>query len=304
VLATGHAAPTPLAPEVEVAWPADQVVVQPHEDVLIIGLGLTFLDVVASLRAQGHRGRITAFSRRGRLPAPHAAGTTTVRLAAEPAPVATLVARVREAAAEAHRRGEPWQAVLDQARAHAPAWWAALDEAERARFLRHVRPAWEVHRHRAPPDALAHVAAATADGSLEQLAARWGGVTRAEGRLQVTLHTAAGPVTRTVDRVLQATGGGDARRGGFGLHATLATRGTIRLDPSGLGISADPNGVALDRDGAATGPWLIGPALRADRFEATAIPEIRAQAAALADALAAKLTHPRPPVATTAAAKP
>jgi uncharacterized NAD(P)/FAD-binding protein YdhS len=79
-------------------------------------------------------------------------------------------------------------------------------------------------------------------------------------------------VTRTPDELLRG----------------LLGRGVIRADALRLGIDADENGAVLDARGrASTRIFTLGPILRGLRYETTAIPEIRDQAAALADRLIA-----------------
>ena len=60
-----------------------------------------------------------------------------------------LLGRRQMRAAASH--GLPWQAVMDAVRPQVQALWRGLPLAERRRFLRHLRPWWDVHRHRIPP---------------------------------------------------------------------------------------------------------------------------------------------------------
>src|SRR5262249_8054077 len=65
--------------------------------------------------------------------------------------------------------------------------------------------------------------------------------------------------------------------------------GLARTDPFGLGLDANALGRVRRSDGTVAGNiYALGPLLRGVRYETTAIPEIRAQAAALAKVL---VTH-------------
>ena len=123
--------------------------------VLLIGTGLTMVDVVQSLIEEGHRGPIRAVSRRGLLPQVHAP-TQPIDIAAEDLPPTTSVVRLmrwlRHCVREAESNHCDWRSVVDGLRPHIPDLWRRLSLDERRRFLRHLRPWWDIHRHRmAPP---------------------------------------------------------------------------------------------------------------------------------------------------------
>lgn len=70
------------------------------------------------------------------------------------------------------------------------------------------------------------------------------------------------------------------------LLARLVADGVVRPDRLRLGLDAAPGGAVLDASGAPDDRiFTLGPMLRGSLYETTAIPEIRAQAAALAPRL-------------------
>lgn len=67
---------------------------------------------------------------------------------------------------------------------------------------------------------------------------------------------------------------------------TLIEAGMALPDPLGLGLACDAHGQVLGRNGPTAGLHLIGNLRRGECWESSAVPELRAQAAALAERLA------------------
>lgn len=134
------------------AWSTDAVAnLAPDATVLLMGTGLTMVDLVLSLHDRQHRGKVYAISRRGLAPQPH--HTTQpypTFLTAETAPktVRGLVRRVRAEVRAATAQGHNWRPVIDSLRPITQKIWQQLSIVEQQRFLRHVTPYWDVHRHR------------------------------------------------------------------------------------------------------------------------------------------------------------
>ena len=126
---------------------------------LLVGSGLTAIDVALSLHARGHEGVIHAVSRHGRLPASHR--STAARPAppcALPGEPTSLTARgllrvLRAELVVAAARGDDWRSVIDGLRPVTTGLWWGLPTAERERFLRHLARRWELVRHRMASEA-------------------------------------------------------------------------------------------------------------------------------------------------------
>ncbi|WBV43542.1 FAD/NAD(P)-binding protein [Pseudoroseomonas cervicalis] len=262
----------------------------PDAPVLLVGQGLTMVDVLLALREAGHRGPVLAISRHGWWPLPHVGGAfpppRPVELP-EGEGVLALWRRVRAAARVAMAEGQPWQAVLDGVRPQVQRIWQGWPEAERARFQRHARTAWNLHRHRLAPEVAARLAEERAGGTLRGLAARllrW--EPAGEGVRATLRRRGGGEEVRDVARIILCTGpeGGQAWRQAEPLR-TLLAEGRVATD--GLGLATDAQGRALDAAGQPVpGLSVLGPLTRGRLWEVTAVPEIRAQAAALADRIA------------------
>lgn len=287
ILATGNEAP-PAGAAAESGWgrgapPA------PEAAVLIKGAGLTMVDRVISLAAAGHRGPILAVSRRGLLPRPHAEPSAPPARLDPPLgrPVSETLAWLRR---EIARSGD-WRAAIDGLRPHSHAVWGGWSAAERRRFARHLRPYWDVHRHRGAPAALAAVERARAEGRLRLIAAKIEAVRPAGEGLAVRLRRRGGSEAEevTVDRVIDCSGAAiDPARSANPAIAALLKAGLARPDPSGVGIEVGALGALVAADGRVSMRiFALGPPARAGFWEIVAIAEIRAQAAALAARLTA-----------------
>ena len=261
----------PWAPGALESVPAD-------EPVLLLGTGLTAVDVALTLTRGVRRVPVEGLSRRGLPPLahpPHAAAAVDLDLPAGPA-LAPLVRRVR-AAVEA---GADWTAVVDHVRTRADELWAALDAGAQARFLRHCQRYWEVHRHRMAPPVAARVAELHDQGLLSFRAGRLTAVApHPGGGLVVEVQ---GEKPRRYGAVVTCTGPGPLPCSAGPLLTGLLADGLVRTGPHRLGIETDDDGQARP------GLWLVGPLRRGRRWEATAVPEIRGQA----DRLAAALPQP------------
>jgi uncharacterized NAD(P)/FAD-binding protein YdhS len=247
------------------------------DTVLVIGTGLTMVDVVLLLDARGFRGRIVALSRRGLLPRAHAPGSDWDKLAERPATSASqLLHRVRA-------RGDAigWRNAVDELRPFTQGMWGNACEAERARFLRHLRPWWDVHRHRLAPEVHARLQAILDRGQLEVIAGKTLGFAEQPDGIAVTLRRRGtdSPETLLAQRIVNCTGPlGDLARTEEPLLQRLAARGCIRPDAAHLGIDVDNQGQTIAADGTPNpNLYALGPMTRGAFWEIVAVPDIRTQ---------------------------
>jgi uncharacterized NAD(P)/FAD-binding protein YdhS len=264
----------------------------PDDDVLLVGQGLTAVDLIVQLAARKHRGVIHALSRRGVRPQTHQRVPeypSFLDREAPPTTVRALVRRVRAEVRDAAAAGIDWRAVIDALRPHTQAVWHGLSWTERAKFMRFVRPFWEGHRHRIAPASAAVLDQLGADGRLQFHAGRLqvlesegdgvGALFRRRGSLQ---H-----VSLRVAKVINCSGPRtDYSKYQHPLLIHLLARGLIDHDPLALGIVARPTGEVLRYRGEPLG-WLftLGAPLKSVSWETNAVREIRLQARALAERL-------------------
>lgn len=259
-------------------------------DVLLVGTGLTMVDVATTLGADDRPAgrRVHAVSRHGRLPRAHRPG---LRLAAIPDitewgdDLDGLRARVRDHLVGVTRSTGDWRPGIDGLRVQAAALWERLGEADRQRFLSSDATAWNVLRHRMPPESAARVRGMLADGALDVRAATIATASALpEGGLRVGL---ADGTSLDVGWVVNCTGPApDLARAGDPLIDDLITPragvALATLATAGMGFRTR-HGRLLDSQGTADAPvWTLGSLRRGELWESTAVPEIRAQAFALA----------------------
>ncbi|MEV7429935.1 FAD/NAD(P)-binding protein [Nocardioides sp. NPDC092400] len=255
-------------------------------DVVVVGTGLTMVDVAVSILGSSPERRVVACSRAGRLPQPHA-GSYLGEVVPDVTGWGGTLAEVRAAVAEhlddvVATRGD-WRPAVDGIRYRVADLWARLDAADRATFLREVAGTWGVHRHRMPPSTASVVDEAAEEGRLE---VRAGGVVGVEPARDGWVVELAGGERVTARWLVNCTGPrSDLRRlGDPVLDSLLGLDGTSALaatDPLGLGL-ATLDGRVVDATGDLQPVWTLGALRRGELWESTAIPEIRVQAARVA----------------------
>jgi uncharacterized NAD(P)/FAD-binding protein YdhS len=265
---------------------------RPGLPVLIVGAGLTMVDLAVEIFARGVPGPVIALSRRGLLPHRHAPAPPWPALslaAAERGSVGALLRRLRGAVAEAGAQDGDWRGVVDSLRPLTQGLWRGLPPAERARFLRHLRTFWDIHRHRMAPPVADMVDAMRQSGFLQVLRGRVVGIEEHADCAEVTWQPpgAAAARTLTVQRVIMAVGSADAARTEEPLVRALLAAGMARLDELGLGLEVTDGLQVVDAEGQVTpGLWALGPIVRGVFWECTAVPDIRGQAERVARAVA------------------
>lgn len=236
-------------------------------EVLLVGTGLTMIDVVATLHESSPETRFTAVSRNGLLPRAHARRTLRLHDIFKPgtASLDQLVARVEERIEELEDVGGDWRDVVDSVRACANDLWQGFSAAEQDRFVERLARHWEVARHRMPPDMAAFIEHLQQSGSLRV------------ARLDEVDSSG-------FDRVVNCTGPAPVPTPGWNpLVDALLERGTVRPHRLGLGLELDPDGRVVDLGGQVNPDvYAVGAARRGLEWEVTAIPDLRAQATRLA----------------------
>ncbi|WP_137938169.1 FAD/NAD(P)-binding protein [Chitinivorax sp. B] len=276
-------------------WPCVALpITHRNASVMMIGTGLSMVDQYLALRAQGHSGPCYAVSRHGLLPHTHIT----------PLPIlpSELAMRIRSAVSQGTlyqrlrafrslvRQAGPawsWQAQFKVLRENATMLWQTLPHKERHRFIRHLRPYWDAHRHRMAPEVGEAILSAVQDGALQLLRGRFLHVHTASGRFVVTMAVGPDePTSLEVDVLINCTGPCYQAALRRPLEQTLVQQGLAQPDVLGLGLQCMPDGQMIDvRGQPVIGLHMIGHARRGSIWESTSVPELRVQAQQLASLL-------------------
>lgn len=265
--------------------------IAPTDSVLLLGSGLTAVDAILSLSRPDRTAPIHVVSRRGLVPLPH------LREQKAPADISSLVAglldesrpltirqlfsSLREHIAAAEATGTDWRQVIDGLRPSLAKLWQRLSVPERARFLRHVRPFWEVRRHRMAPDVSEKIVQLQMEKTLLLSAGSFASAVADEDGVDVTLtpRDCSAKQTVRVEWVINCTGPGIQNR-----HTThpilrpLIESGSLAEDQLGLGLHTDAVGRAITATGQTHETLLVAGTLRKSTlWESTAVPELRQQ---------------------------
>jgi uncharacterized NAD(P)/FAD-binding protein YdhS len=267
--------------------------------ILIVGTGLTMVDMVLSLDRNGHRARITALSHHGLIPSAHRP-TQIVALASTEVPfgseLSQLTGWLRRFARAIASGGGDWRSAIDALRPHTQRLWRSMSAVQKRRFLRHARPYWDVHRHRMAPEVEEQISALRTSGRLDIVAGRIVRAERTGHRVTVKIARRGGLHVEAAEygRLIDCTGlADDPLRSSNPLMRALLMEGNARTDALGIGLDIDEEYALVNVSSESSKRVrAIGPLARAAFWECIAIPDIRLQCRDLAQKIAANTSAP------------
>lgn len=255
---------------------------------------MTMVDFLLSLRDRGHTGPVHVVSRRGLLPHRHAdQGEAVPWAGALPHAQAELLRLVRRRCDEA---GD-WRAVIDGLRPRVQEIWTGWSDRERRRFLRHLRPWWDIHRHRLAPAVAARIGQLIAEGHVTVTPAKVLSIDLlADGMgVEVTIRPRGKSESRNVRTAMVVNCSGpasDYRRVRQPLIRSLLECGHIRPDALRLGLDITEDLRVIAANGRpAERLYAAGPVSKGRLWEITAVPEIRRQCQTLAQRIVQQLAR-------------
>ncbi|OLP61824.1 hypothetical protein BJF93_19230 [Xaviernesmea oryzae] len=271
-LATGYGLAPPLQAEAGAAR---------AERAIVIGGGIHAVDRALKLLAAGEADHVTLISASGFLPRAHRRDAVGRIVPDRPLPTTLSGAFrfLREAAEKAEAEGSGWQGIMNDFRLRAGALWQGLSAEERRRFKRHVKPIYDSHRNRLPPEHDQRLRAALTQGAVTVKKARVERVARNGVLLSVSGGLEVLQADRVIDCRIRLT---DAEAP---LFRALLSNGLVRRDELELGILVDPAGRAVDGASGFQGVFAMGPLGLGTLPDIDLVPEIVAQAYAAAASL-------------------
>lgn len=299
VLALGNNPPAafafPIATDIErVDNPWDYAAlthIETTDPVLIVGTGLSMIDAVLTLERQGHQGTIYAVSRHGLLPLRHSDVMPSVAMDKESAleemalGLSGFTRQLRERTRDHTRDGGDWRAIIGGLRAHVPALWQQASPIDKRRFLRHLLPYWNIHRHRVHTEIIELLEQMMEEGRLVVMGGRVARVENGQAKIQLR-HTQT-LTTIPTQWVINCMGPTQHMRSSHQpLVGALLKRELATLDAMQLGFAVNQRHALMNKTGqASTQLYSLGAPTRGLLWEITAVPDIRKQVFELSQCL-------------------
>lgn len=264
-------------------------IIEPDHHILLIGSGLTAIDLVIDLYHKGHQGKIYLVSRRGLLPQSHKPIQAYAPLIELDQNLNHLFKQIRSEVKKAQELGYDWRSVIDSLRPHTQTIWKSLSSTEKRRFLRHLRSYWDIHRHRISPD-IAQIITKLRDS--QQLILLGGEIQSYQEEINdvtVTIRPRCSAQTQDIQvhHVVNCTGSERlTSQWQNPLLKNIITSGLAKPDALQLGLEVAENGALVNHAGDQSSLlYTLGPLQKGCLWETTAVPEIRQQAKKLAHLL-------------------
>lgn len=233
-----------------------------------VGTGLTFIDHALTHLRRNPSNRAIGISRTGWLPLPH------LKKRAEPLAVPEPARATSDGMRAFIESSSDWRAAQDGVRHELPEIWYRWSEEEKQRFMnRHLRW-WNVHRHRVAPEIDEELQEMATSGRLQVISGEIEKIDPTDDGLEVSLTDGR---TLESDFLINSMGyrsGEDSQ-----LIQSLVVKGLAELGPLDMGISTDfPSFHVKSAKTGGEGLFAIGALLIGERFETTAVPELKVQA--------------------------
>jgi uncharacterized NAD(P)/FAD-binding protein YdhS len=263
----------------------------PKGHLLLIGTGLTSIDIILALLSEGFTGTITAISSNGYLPYPYRSSAHDLEFSEQIAGASSLrqvVSLFRKALQE--KGAEHWEPLINGVRSQTQALWQRFSDADKKRFSQKLGSLWAVARHRFPPQVHAKIKQAMQDGFLQIMPGRIQQLQVQGTQVEVQLTSQGQKQTVLADRVVNCTGP-QLQYAALPdpLVQSMLAQGLLLPHPMGMGLRADRHYRVLQANGQpCPGLFTLGAALRGELWESNAVPELREQAQALSQ----EILHP------------
>lgn len=261
-------------------------------EIVVLGTGLSMVDVFLTLDELKWPGRLICVSRNGKIPQSHFRGIEYPDfLPEEPEKVGLegLARLLKKHCQQLLRLGANPGIVVDRLRPHTQRIWQNFSAAEKKRFLEEYAARWNVIRHRIAQPIHQRITEAVTDGKVRVERGRIERLEAADDkRIRVSIGGGENGSQIESGLVINCTGPQAAFAGTeVPLFKSLLERGLVRPDEMNMGIDVGPDFAVTDAEGNRSQLlFAIGPLMRGTLWETTAVPELRGQAKRVAEILA------------------
>ena len=248
-----------------------------HEDIILLGGGLTALDAINALVEQGHRGMINVITPRKIFP-PVQAPWQRKQEPKWPKQLSPrgLIRFIREYLPSADATSSEWQCAWEELRVNLNMIWQQFSSSQRFILLKRVGWIWSLYRFRAAPQTIASYEQLRKKNQIQFILGRAKQIICAEPKITVLLGNGGDSVG---ERIINCTGvGADL------LLNNLISSQLAMPDALQQSIAIDTNFRVLDSNQQAwENLWLIGPATMGSLGDVVAASAISKQAEQLAE---------------------
>ena len=263
-------------------WTINWEVVSRTRSLVLIGSGLTAVDVGFHLIKSGYQGKIVSLSRHGLLPSVHTeeGGASQSTL---PSIEGSLKQKIKILREWLSNSKEPWQHRFDLLRPVTQSLWQSFTLEEAKRFIRHLQPYWDIHRHRIDPHINHVLAEAAKVGHFSVIAAKIESIAHVDDSLKVSYRPRHSENIENIDAecVINCTGPSSPfLKSNSQLISQMMEDGLAVQDKLKIGIRTTKEGKVVSKNN--NNIWAIGSLRRGELWETTALREIKDQALLIA----------------------
>tara|TARA_R110002110_G_scaffold119309_2_gene293770 strand:+ start:57607 stop:58980 length:1374 start_codon:yes stop_codon:yes gene_type:complete len=261
-----------------------------HKDIFIIGSGLTTVDLLLTLKHNKHQGKINILSRHGLLPKAHEP-YEPVTIAHDIKSFSSCLASLSYMKSQL-KKNTSWRAVIDSIRPVTQDIWLHWSTKEKARFLKHLRAYWDVHRHRIAPQIMQSIQELIKANQVNVKAGNITGASLIDSQFKISYIAKHNnePKQVSADYVINATGPNYISYLNHPLVKSLVEQNLTGWDEFKLGFNTNKNSLLMnDQSEMAKNLYAIGPLTKSTFWEIIAVPDIRGQAAAVTHSILSNL---------------